>query len=84
MTPKNIISNLLHFTYTDAYDASHMTYKWKKKPGIKITDRKMAQFQLVKFETVGKLEVYAAGEEIIIILSAFRIFTLFIHITHLF
>lgn len=47
--------------HTDAYDASHMTYKWKKKPGIKITDRKMAQFQLIKFETVGKLEVYAAG-----------------------
>ncbi|XP_066921444.1 gamma-aminobutyric acid receptor subunit beta-2-like [Clytia hemisphaerica] len=44
-----------------AYDASHLTYKWKQHPGIKITDRKMAQFQLVDFETVGKKEVYVAG-----------------------
>ena len=45
----------------DAYDASHLTYKWKKKPGIKIMDNKMAQFQLVRYETVGNQEKYVAG-----------------------
>jgi len=39
-----------------------LTYKWKKTPGIKITDRKMAQFQLVKYETIGKQEKYVAGK----------------------
>ena len=56
---KTIISKIF---FSDAYDASHLTYKWKKKPGIKITDTKMAQFELVKYETVGKQEKYVAGK----------------------
>ena len=47
--------------FIDAYDSRHLKYSWKNSPGVIIKDKRMAQFELTKYNTVGAELAYVAG-----------------------